>query len=184
MMSPRRPGNAFGGVGERSYDEHGLPIDLRKAQNLLVKAHRAMLTGDHARAAKLIDTSAALPRDDFERYFPAIMSAQYLLYGSLRDAAEACLGGDDSWIDAVESALESHSVSGQELAGALRDFAMDGERSPREVSRMHGLLQEFPPHPLYNHEDDLDHERRVEKITTILQAWVAFEQKPRSGATT
>lgn len=184
-MLPFTSQSPFGMSATQADRINGLPVEFRKAENLLTKAHRALTAGDRERAAGYIDRAAHLPFDDFERHVPAIVAAEYLLYVTLTDRMEDCPEGDESWLDGVQTVLESDSPARHELAATLRDALIDGA-TQRERHRAEQLLTPYPPVKReWGTDNDLPHDQRVERINAILSAWLAYDatakNETRSG---
>lgn len=160
---------------------NGLSVDFRKAENLLTKAHRALTAGDRERAADYSERAAHLPYDDFERHVPAIVVAEYLLYITLTERMQNGPEGDESWLDGVQTVLESDSPARHELAATLRDALIEGA-TQRERRRAEQLLAPYPPvKTAWDTDNDLPHEQRVERINTILSAWLAYDATAKSA---
>lgn len=173
--------NPFGMSATQADRINGLPVEFRKAENLLTKAHRALATDDRERAAGYIDRAAHLPFDDFERHVPAIVAAEYLLYVALTDRMKDGPEGDESWLDDVQTVLESDSPARHELATTLRDALVEGA-TQRERRRAEQLLAPYPPVKTdWGPDSDLPHKQRVERINAILSAWVAYDAAAKSA---
>ncbi|WP_226347216.1 hypothetical protein [Agilicoccus flavus] len=166
------PHNAFGARFLRPGAEDGFSVGYRSAENLLVKARRALVAGDDERAARYIDKAAAIPWDDHEKHVPAIAAAEFALYMTICQAMEGCVEGDDGWIDGPAAVIDSDSLGRRDVSTALRDVASEGLSSRREERRVDRLLAVCAPFELNHDEGDLDHSRRVERLTTLVRASV------------
>lgn len=164
--------NAFGARFVRPGAEDGFSVGYRSAENLLVKARRALIAGDDDKAAQYIDKAAAIPWDDHEEHVPAIAAAEFALYMVIVEAMEGCVEDDDSWIDGPAAVIESDSLGRRDVATALRDLASEGLSSRREERRVDRLLAVCPPFEMNSNEGDLDRARRVDRITTLVRASV------------
>ena len=171
MTSFPTPGNAFGATFRQPGAEDGFSVGFRTALNLLAKARRALLAGDDERAARYVDKAAAIPWDDHEQHVPGISAAEFALYLSISDDMEAC-DGDGGWIDGPAAAIESDAPGRREVASALRDLALGEELTDIEARRVDALLAACPPLPMNYTEGDVDQARRVERISTLVRAWV------------
>ena len=88
------------------------------------------------------------------------------------DAMEGCVDGDDGWIDGPAAVIESGSPGRRDVATALRDLASEGLSSRREQGRVDRLVAVCPPFEMSSNEGDLDHARRVDRISTLVRASV------------
>jgi hypothetical protein len=71
------------------------------ASNLLVKAIRALDTGDQLRARACVDRAVRLPYDRHEQSHPAAMEAHMALFCLVTDALEGSDEADSRWLDAA-----------------------------------------------------------------------------------
>ena len=149
---------------------------MTKAKNLLRKAHKAMAVGDSERLALYVEKAASLPWDDFEGLVPGVMAAEYLLYLRVSEASETCALDDTSWLAAAEAIVRSDSPARRDIATVLRDISVSEQTSKRERERIKRLLKECPPFELNHNPGDLPHVERVERITALLQALVAYDE--------
>lgn len=116
------------------------------AENLLIKALRAVRSGDAERAEGYVTRAAQLDFDDHEQVHPARQQAQMLLFSSVTDALEGCEAGDDRWLDAALAVLpdcEAHARA--ELLSVLADVDHDWEVERDESRRIRAALAGLTP---------------------------------------
>lgn len=73
------------------------------ASNLLVKAEGALISGDEAKASRLLRRALALPHDEHEGHHPASFQAFMTLYRAVVNALEEC--EDEYDVDWLEAGL-------------------------------------------------------------------------------
>lgn len=88
------------------------------AENLLVKAGRALDAHDVDRARSLVDRAVRLPFDEHEGAAPATLAVHLDLFCVITDAAEQADQDDVRWLDA---ALEVLNTAEQPAVFDLRD---------------------------------------------------------------
>ena len=168
--------NAFGARWVRPGVEGGFSVGYRSAENLLVKARRALIAGDDGKAARYIDKAALIPWDDHEEHVPAVVAAEMVLFLQIVNGLDRCVEGEDRWIDAPAAVIDSDSPARRDVATALRDVLItEGSLSPGEKRRVDRLLTACPPFEMGDNEGDLDHAGRVARITTLVRASVDVE---------
>lgn len=77
----------------------------RAAENLFVKARRALDNHDEASAARFVDRAVQLPFDEHEQTAPAAFAAHMDLFRAVIDAAEQAGPNDSRWLEAAVQVL-------------------------------------------------------------------------------
>jgi hypothetical protein len=93
-------------VSGRAVQQFSRPLHVG-ADNLLLKALRALEQGDRERARGYIARAARIPFDEFEEEHPGLLSAHMTLFAAVTDALEECAPGDAGWLDAALRVLGS-----------------------------------------------------------------------------
>ncbi|WP_432572370.1 hypothetical protein [Kineococcus sp. SYSU DK005] len=107
------PTSALGESTPARYATISTSFHLQQAaQNLLLKALRAVRDGDHARARSLSARALGLPNDEHEGVAPAWWAATVLLDGAVNEELEACDPDDDTWLRACEQVLHTAAEAG------------------------------------------------------------------------
>ncbi len=145
------------------------------AENLLVKAMRALRAGDQERATALVRRAVALPFDDHEGARPGAMAAQTLLFGALVDALEDYDEGDERWLDPALTLLGSDEAARVDLRRALAAIAQDYDISPAERRRIRAAVADGPEAPELHDELTLTDAEMQARIGSVLRLCVAYE---------
>ena len=103
---------------------------LGAADNLLVKADRALAEGDLDRSANLVRRAATLNYDDHEGTAPAAFAVSMMLFNAVTDELERSDEGDARWLDAAVEAMSTatgwgQSEMGRVLAVVRQDYVID-----------------------------------------------------------
>jgi hypothetical protein len=113
------------------------------ADNLLSKAGAAVRAGDGDRADRLVRTAVAQGMDEVEGVLAALDSAHQTAYDVLCDAIEGLAEGDQSWLDALESALQACPADGRWALVPAVVVVSGAYRLPKaEARRVRALLAE------------------------------------------
>ena len=151
---------------------------LRKgAENLLVKAMRAMRAEDLARAAALVQRAVGLPFDEHEESAPVALAAESLLFGAVTDALEECDEGDGAWLEPALALLDRQDeVAWVDLGHALADIAQDYDISARERQRILAAIGGRATGPELVDETDLSEAQLRERVLSILRLCLAYDE--------
>ena len=110
------------------------------ADNLLVKATRAIASGDRSRAERYVDRALELPWDQMAEAEAAPQAAHMALYRMVTGAIQRSDEGDQSWLDAAEARIPRCGVHAREdLLEVLRVVANDYQVDRDEVRRIRRL---------------------------------------------
>ncbi len=146
------------------------------ADNLLVKALRAIETADHARAARYIQRAVDLPFDEHEQAYPALISAHMALFIVVTDMLDECPEGDATWLDAastcsVRQQSRRGSSSGTSWRPSTRTICS------RTLSAVGcGLPSRVSPHVPDTWDLLLPPEQQRQFVTEVLTACTAYER--------
>lgn len=142
----------------------------RAAENLLVKARRALDEGDARRARALVDRAARLPFDHHERAAPVALAVHMDLFCLVTDALERAEPDDSRWLDAATGVLEGADPA---AACDLRDVlvAIDQDYSLRgpEHRQIQAAIASVP-HRAEFRDLELDAAELGEHVLSILGA--------------
>lgn len=118
---------------------------LAAAENLLVKAERALDQGDEERMRRYVGLAAALNYDDREQTAPAAWEVRMLLFNTIVDTLEDSPEGDSRWLDAAVAAMESADEWGRsELRHTLLDVRQDHVLEAGESQTIADLVAPVP----------------------------------------
>lgn len=118
---------------------------LMAAENLLVKAERALAEGDLERMNHFVDRATKLNYDEHERTAPAAFAASTMLFGAVVDALERSGEGDSTWLDAAVEALASSDGWGQSaMRHTLVVISQDYVVEPSEDRAIAGAVAGVP----------------------------------------
>lgn len=149
---------------------------LDGARNLLEKAYRDLERGDLERAAALVDRAVALPFDDHEQAYPALLAGFGLLFGAVVEALEDCDDDDHTWLDAATAVIDGLGpdavVLGAVLLTVLHDFDVTPAESRRIVRAVSGTTAADEFREALG--DDRSAHRR--EVLNALRATVAYER--------
>ena len=95
------------------------------AQNLLMKAIRALASGEAERAGQLIQRAARMPYDPREAGSPGVRAATLLVYEVISDQFEASEPSDMTWLDVVLDVHPGLDPTGRaEVASVVHGFVL------------------------------------------------------------
>lgn len=159
----------------RSTFSHGLQA---AAENLLVKALRAIQAGDSRRAETYVARAVHLDFDDHEEVHPAWLQAHMLLFEAVTDALEECPDDDHSWLDAALAILpECGEYALPELQQVLATIDHDWRLEPRESRRVRAALGDFVWTPRLETSPPEEDVERSRAILQILDAVASYRRR-------
>jgi hypothetical protein len=153
------------------------------ADNLLVKAIRALTQGDQKRARGLIERAAGLPFDEHEEWQPGLWSAYMLLFEAVTDQLEASDPGDATWLDAALDVLDACGPDGAlSLRRVLSAAASDWKLERRELRRVHQAVLDVDADALLQLRLDTGETSAAQVIVETLEALIAYQRALGAGA--
>lgn len=148
------------------------------AENLLIKASRALRAGDGDRAAALVNRAVSLPFDDLEGAAPAAIAAHMLLFSSVTDALEESSAADQRWLDSAIDVLDlpdSADPARSEMRHVLAEVDNDYDLPPEERRRLRRATEDVPKGPEPADMLDLTADELADWVHAILRAWNHYE---------
>jgi hypothetical protein len=147
------------------------------AENLLVKAVRALKSDDLDRAAALVERATSLPFDEHEESAPAALAAHMILYSLVTDVLERSDEGDYRWLDvAIEVLDSSDEFARQDLRDVLAAVDQDYELSAAAHRRLGAAIRTVAPSPELRDMTDLGRAELAHRIMAILRTTIRFEE--------
>lgn len=146
------------------------------AENLLVKARRALDAHELDRARAFADRAARLPFDEHEGASPAALAVHMELFSAVTDALEQAEPHDSRWLDAALAVL---SHADEPAACDLRDVLVaidhDWALSPPEHQRILAATAPIPDRAELR-DLDLTTSQLREHVMSILDARRDYDQ--------
>jgi hypothetical protein len=120
----------------------------RAASNLLIKASRALDSGEPERARAYVERAVRLPYDRHEQSHPAAMEAHMALFCLVTDAVEVADEDDDRWLDAALAVLAAADEAGRcTMRDVLVAIDHDYNLSRTERSALRSANAAIPDRP-------------------------------------
>ncbi len=145
------------------------------AMNLLVKAQRALASGDEGRADALLRRAIAIPFDRFEERLPGVTAAEMMLFDVVVDEIEAD-EDDPTWLEAALVVLDQTGTTGRaDLQDCLAVIGHDYHLKPTELAIVEQAVADrdrsiAPLQDLVEGECDL-----VQRVRNVLYVCMAYE---------
>jgi hypothetical protein len=115
------------------------------AENLLLKARRALDNADADRARAFVDRAVGLPFDEHEEAAPVALAAHMDLYCLVTDALEQAETDDSRWLDAAEVVLDIADEAGRcDMRDVLLDIDHDYSVTHKEHRRIRAAVTPIP----------------------------------------
>jgi hypothetical protein len=147
---------------------------MQAADNLLIKAERALASGDLERASHFVGRAVALPYDEHEKTAPAAFAVEMMLFTAVTDALEDSPEGDSDWLDAAVEALSGAKGWGRSelrntLLTARKDYVVE-----RAESRRIDIAVADVPERVELSEAALPAEELTEAVMSVLHTLRAY----------
>lgn len=147
-----------------------------RADNLLVKAARALARGDADRATRYVDRAVALPFDPHEQAMPAALSAHLQLFCRVCDALEMSAPGDSAWLQAALDVLSAaDDLARFDLRDVLEVIDQDYPISRDERRRLRAASAGIPPRARLEDLVDLPADELRAHVVATVAAGNAYE---------
>jgi hypothetical protein len=118
----------------------------RAAENLLIKARRALDEHDADRARAFVDRAVRLPFDEHEKAAPVALAAHMDLFCVVTDTLEQNADDDAGWLDAAVAVLrDAEDAAAYELRDVLVSIEHDYALSPHEHKTLRAAVAPIPP---------------------------------------
>lgn len=153
------------------------------AENLLVKAARALASGDLERMDHFVGLAARLNYDPHEETDPAAYAVHMMLFDAVVDALEESEHGDARWLDAAVEVMGSVDGWGQsEMRHSLLTARQDYQVDRQEHRAIEAAVADVPERSeLYDVR--LPHDELKEAVVSVLVTLQAYRAalESRSG---
>jgi hypothetical protein len=117
----------------------------RAADNLLIKAKRALGDHDTDRARALVDRAARLPFDEHEKAAPVALAVHMQLFCVVADTIEESAQDDPRWLDAAVEVLRgAEEAAAYDLRDVLVAIEHDYALSPPEHTTIRAAVASIP----------------------------------------
>jgi hypothetical protein len=118
----------------------------RAAENLLIKAKRALDENDTDRARRFVDRAVRLPFDEHEKAAPVALAVHMDLFCVVTDTLEQSAEDDPRWLEAAVAVLrDAEQAAAYELRGVLVTIEHDYALSPPEHKTLRAAVASIPP---------------------------------------
>ena len=159
----------------RAHQQFSQPLHVG-ADNLLIKAVRALEQGDRERAQGYIARAARIPFDEFEEQHPGLLSAHMTLFAAVSDAIEDSDPGDAGWLDAALGVLGSCGEDARlHLLWVLDEAQQGWQLEGRERRRVRAVLAGVDPEGQLQARLEAGRTSAEQVILEVLDAVLAYE---------